>query len=260
MANPPDSTKLTQAFLKKIKGGRQLVEMLASLPMVAFFIKNTDSQFVFANPQLLTILNCQHDWQVIGKQDRDFFSAAIAASFVEEDRLVMRLRKPLTRYVQMVPHLSGPVCWYVVSKSPIFDAEDQIAGVAVLMYELHEMKGASPSLQRLEPALKYLHMHYQEKIETCDLAQLTHLSESQFVRLFRKLIGETPMRYLIQMRIHAACQELLATDQSAGEIALKCGFYDQSAFTRAFQERIGQTPSAYRKRFLGDLTAKVRSR
>jgi len=38
------------------------------------------------------------------------------------------------------------------------------------------------------------------------LAGLVHWSESPFVRQFQLLLGESPMRYLVRQRLHAACK------------------------------------------------------
>jgi hypothetical protein len=46
---------------------------------------------------------------MLGKMDRDFFPRELAASFVDEDRRVMRTGKTRTYYSQMVPDISGPL-------------------------------------------------------------------------------------------------------------------------------------------------------
>ena len=125
--------------------------------------------------------------------------------------------------------------------------------MAIVLYDLHEVGGVTQHFQQMEPALRHLHTRFREPIETNHLAALTHLSERQFTRLFNKLLGETPMRYLIRQRIRAACQELIASTRTVGAIALDCGFYDQSAFTRAFREQTSLTPNAYRQRHFGAL-------
>ena len=238
-------------FFTRLGGGLQLGGLFATLPMVAFFAKDARSRFVCANARTLQIFNRQHEWQVLGKRDLDFYPLEISATFVEEDRRVIRTGKSLTRYAQMVPDVGGPLRWYLVSKAPLRDTRGHICGVAIVMYEIHEVRGVAQPFQRLEPALRHLHTHFREPMETRQLAALTHLSESQFVRLFRNLLGETPMRYLVRQRIHAACHDLIASTHPAGTIALDCGFYDQSAFTRAFRTQTGQTPAAYRQRYSG---------
>ena len=236
-------------FLRRLGGGLQLTRLFEAMPMVAFFAKDEASRFVQVNARVLQIFGCQHEWEVLGKTDFDFRPPEVAAVFIEEDRRVMRTGRTLERYIQMVPDIAGPLRWWLVTKMPLRDGRGRVCGIAGAMYELHEVYGVLQPFARLEPALRHLHSHYAEPIETCQLARLVHLSESQFVRQFHRLLGEPPMRYLVRQRIHVACQELIATDKTAGAIALDCGFYDQSAFTRAFREIIGSTPLAYRRHF-----------
>ncbi|MBI5773747.1 MAG: AraC family transcriptional regulator [Verrucomicrobia bacterium] len=242
--------RFQQAFIDRMGDGLQLSALFGTLPMIAFLAKDKESRFVCANARTLKIFNLEHEWQMLGKRDRDFFPRELAASFVDEDRRVMRTGKTRTYYSQMVPDINGPLNWYVVSVAPLRDARGRTCGVAIVLYDMHEVGGVTHHFQQLEPALRDLHARFREPIETRQLAALTHLSERQFTRLFSKLTGETPMRYLIRQRIRAACQDLIATDHTAGAIALDCGFYDQSAFTRAFRAQTGQTPSAYRRRHL----------
>jgi len=235
-------------FLKRTGLDLQMAGLFEALPMVAFFAKDEQSRFVRVNRRLLQILGCQQEWQVLGKTDFDFRPPEIAAVYIEEDRRVMQTGQRLLRYVQMVPDIRGPVRWYLVSKIPLQNARGRVCGIAGAMYETHEIGGALQPFHRIEPALRYIHLRFREPMTTRQLAALAHLSERQFVRLFRQLLGEGPMHYLVRQRVHAACHELIATDHPAGAIALDCGFYDQSAFTRAFRAFTGTTPSAYRRR------------
>lgn len=237
-----------QRFLRRIGGGLQLGRLFEAMPMVAFFAKDEASRFVRVNARLLQILGCQREWEVLGKTDFDFRPPEVAAVFIEEDRRVLRTGRALARYIQMVPDIAGPLRWWLVTKMPLRDLAGRVCGLSGAMYELHEVYGVLQPFARLEPALRHLHSHYREPVTTGQLARLVHWSESQFARQFQHLLGEPPMRYLVRQRLHAACEELIATDKTAGAIALDCGFYDQSAFTRAFRALIGSTPLAYRRR------------
>lgn len=242
--------RFQRAFLDRLGADVQLAGLFESLPMVAFFAKDEHSRFVRVNARLLQILGCRHEWQVLGKTDFDFRTPEIAAVYIEEDLRVMRTGQRLLHYVQMVPDIGGPLRWWLVTKMPLRDVRGRVCGVAGAMHELHEVHGFLYPFERLEPALRYIHIHFREPMTTRQLASLVHLSERQFVRLFRHFLGEPPMRYLLRQRIHAACHELIATDQTAGAVALTCGFYDQSAFTRAFRALTKTTPCAYRRRHL----------
>jgi AraC family transcriptional regulator len=73
------------------------------------------------------------------------------------------------------------------------------------------------------------------------------VSPYHFSRLFKQATGFSPYQFLIECRVLAA-QQLLRTQRalSLGEIAFRCGFADQSSFTRCFRQRTGLTPKQYR--------------
>jgi transcriptional regulator GlxA family with amidase domain len=87
---------------------------------------------------------------------------------------------------------------------------------------------------------------YSERLTVDELAELAGVSVSTLERTFRKLFSVSPTGYLTRVRLHAAKRALLETDESINSIALDCGFYDQSHFTKKFRAAFGQTPSKYR--------------
>jgi AraC family transcriptional regulator len=74
------------------------------------------------------------------------------------------------------------------------------------------------------------------------------VSPYHFSRLFKQATGFSPYQFLIECRVLAA-QQLLRSQRglSLGEIAFRCGFADQSSFTRCFRQRTGLTPKQYRE-------------
>jgi AraC-like DNA-binding protein len=79
---------------------------------------------------------------------------------------------------------------------------------------------------------------------------LAGLSAKHFARAFRQSTGVPPHRWLIEKRIERAKALLLGGGLSLAEIALACGFADQSHFTAAFRRGTGITPGAYRRETL----------
>lgn len=252
-AEKTTALRFQKNFFDRIGVGLQLSALFSNLPMIAFLAKDEQSRFVCANAPTLKIFDLEHEWEMLGKTDADFFSRPLAESFVEEDRRVMTTGDTRTYYSQMVPDIAGPLNWYVVTVAPLRDPLRRICGVAIVLYDLHEVGGVAQPFSQLEPALRHLHARFREAITTAELASLCHLSERQFTRVFRRLLGESPMRYLIRQRLHAARHDLLASDRPAGAIAVDLGFYDQSAFTRAFREAAGVTPAKYREQHLREL-------
>ena len=80
-----------------------------------------------------------------------------------------------------------------------------------------------------------------------DLARECGLSLTSFSRAFRKTVGTPPHRWIIQQRIELAKAMLRGGSKSLADIALECGFSDQSHFTRFFTAAVGASPGFWRQ-------------
>ncbi|MBQ4320808.1 MAG: helix-turn-helix transcriptional regulator [Oscillospiraceae bacterium] len=79
-------------------------------------------------------------------------------------------------------------------------------------------------------------------------AERVHLSQSQLRRLFRKVLGRSPLEYLQDVRLSMAKNLLLYSSLSVGEIAVRCGYDSYSYFSRAFRKQTGLCPTQFRRR------------
>lgn len=79
------------------------------------------------------------------------------------------------------------------------------------------------------------------------LAQECRLSVSHFSRLFRHSVGQPPHRWLMMQRVERAKCLLRETGLSLAEIALACGFCDQSHMSRCFKSIVGAGPGMWRR-------------
>jgi AraC-like DNA-binding protein len=80
------------------------------------------------------------------------------------------------------------------------------------------------------------------------LAVHATLSRSQFLRLFRKHYGVSPIELQQRLRIEAAMTLLKTTSLLSKEIAARIGFCDEYAFSRTFKKRTGMTVTRFRDR------------
>ncbi|NTX50736.1 AraC family transcriptional regulator [Myxococcus sp. CA039A] len=87
-------------------------------------------------------------------------------------------------------------------------------------------------------------------VSLADLARTCGLSERHFARAFRETTGQPPHRWLVGRRLEKARQLLEAATQSLSEIAVACGFANQSHFTRTFTRVVGTSPGAWRRQHL----------
>jgi AraC-like DNA-binding protein len=79
-----------------------------------------------------------------------------------------------------------------------------------------------------------------------ELAAEAGLSVRQFCRAFRASTGMSPHQYVLTQRVERA-QNLIAAGKPLAEIALLCGFTDQSHFSRVFTRHVGLSPAAFRR-------------
>lgn len=84
-------------------------------------------------------------------------------------------------------------------------------------------------------------------LRLADLAEACGVSVSHFSHAFRESMAMPPHRWLLRRRVERAKALMLTPRLSLAEIALQCGFSDQSHFTRAFRRFVGVTPSSWRR-------------
>jgi AraC-like DNA-binding protein len=80
-----------------------------------------------------------------------------------------------------------------------------------------------------------------------DMAQACQLKRTQFALIVKKLTGESPLRYLIRLRINKAREMLRDSSLQITKIALLCGFSNSQYFAKTFKEMTQRKPLEYRK-------------
>ncbi len=226
----------------------QWLELFDNLPGVFFYAKDLQHRFRRVNRAMAELHGCGSPAEMVGRGDRDFHPPALAAQYVEEDLVVMRTGEALLDRNWLVPGADGLPRWFLSSKFPLRNRGGQVAGIAGVMrpHEGVGDGGKSPHA-RLIPALKHVIGHFGEPVTMEDLAALCHFSVSQLQRDFQRCFGCTPSSYLLGVRLLMARSRLQQTSDPIGVIALECGFYDQSHFTRSFQKANGLSPLNYRR-------------
>lgn len=99
---------------------------------------------------------------------------------------------------------------------------------------------------RLARVLEYISYHFAEALTLERLAAEACISKYHFVRLFRERVGQSPHKYLAEIRLDTAQRMLISTDLSIAEIAVECGYSTASHFSTAFARRFGMTPTSFR--------------
>ncbi|MGJ9423292.1 helix-turn-helix transcriptional regulator [Aeromicrobium sp. CF3.5] len=87
---------------------------------------------------------------------------------------------------------------------------------------------------------------YSDELTIDDLAETAFYSKFHFTRVFHRLTGVTPGRFLSAVRIQKAKELLLRTDLTVTEISHGVGYASCGTFSSRFAQSVGVSPSAYR--------------
>lgn len=102
---------------------------------------------------------------------------------------------------------------------------------------------------RVEPvrqAQEHLRRHLDQPLRVGDLARAAGLSTSHFSALFRAATGGGVLEYLKRLRMARACELLITTPRTVGEVAAAVGYEDPFYFSRQFRAVHGCSPVQYR--------------
>ena len=100
----------------------------------------------------------------------------------------------------------------------------------------------------LQKILHYINKHYTEPINLTSIAEKFGFSTSYITKLFRNFLGKGTVDYINDLRLTAACEYLISSNHTIGEISNKIGFSNQYYFDRLFKRKYGVTPKEFRKR------------
>ena len=109
-----------------------------------------------------------------------------------------------------------------------------------------EVSTHDKNYRKLRSVLSYIESHYAEKIQISELSEIIHVCDDRLIRLFKEVTGETPIEYIMNLRIEAGIKLLSSTDLSIADIADQTGFGSATYMTRVFQQKLNTTPGKYR--------------
>ena len=145
------------------------------------------------------------------------------------------------RYFMLKAYLIQVICLLLR-----FDRQEEIADQHCLAG--YEFK--SPNKKYVvQQIMKYMENHYKEKISLDQIAENMYLSPFYISKLFKSETGDTPINYLISLRMEKA-KELLDQNStlSVQEAAAAVGYEDAYHFSKLFKKFYGLSPLYYKAR------------
>jgi len=110
-------------------------------------------------------------------------------------------------------------------------------------------KSCIPSTKNklVNQVLDYIHENYMNDISLISITEQLNISSVYMSQLFKKELGLSPIKYIINYRIDRAKYLLRETDESIYNIAVKVGFWEPKHFSKTFKRITGMTPTQYKR-------------
>lgn len=99
----------------------------------------------------------------------------------------------------------------------------------------------------LKNARRHLESNCLRAVSLAEIARVSGMHRVHVSREFRKHFGTTIGEFLRNLRVQHARRLLKSTTQTLTDIALDCGFADQSHFSATFRRLTGLTPAVFRQ-------------
>ncbi len=223
-----------------------LERLFNQAPDMAFFIKDAAGCYVAVNQSLVERHGLQHKSQVLGKRPCDICPGDFGRIPSAQDATVLRTGRPILDHLELhwyAPHKPG---WCLTTKLPMRDGTGTVVGLIGVSRDVRAPIETRDIPIEFAAALDDFENHVADHVTPSMLARRARLSPHRFARLMKRFFGLTPSQFIAKTRIAAASRMLSETEQSVADIALACGFYDHSAFTRMFRAMTGLTPTQFR--------------
>ncbi|SAK49588.1 AraC family transcriptional regulator [Caballeronia temeraria] len=111
--------------------------------------------------------------------------------------------------------------------------------------DLEEMHTATLR-EKVCASARWITQNCAKPISIVDAARMSSMSERNFLRLFKREIGITPLQYLLRARLDLTCKLLKSTDLPVDKIARRAGLSNGERLSKLFRKELSMSPSEFR--------------
>ena len=242
------AASIRKPFFDSIAGMLPLDRLFDGVPDIVFFVKDAKGRYMAVNDTLASRCGLTDKDQAIGRSAEELFPPPLGDAFAQQDREILSGRPAIRDHLELHLYHGGRSGWCLTFKEPILGKNGGIAGICGISRDLQATGAGDGDFAAMSAAIDHIHRRYDEALRLPALAEIAGLSVYQFDQRIRSLFHVTAGQYLIKVRIEAACKHLTDTTVPIAQIALSCGYSDQSAFSRQFKQAVGISPLAYRRK------------
>ena len=121
-----------------------------------------------------------------------------------------------------------------------------VVGLVGMSRDVRPASDSFAETEAISAVLAHARDNLDQPLRLPDLAARAGLSVFRFDQRIRALFGMSAGQYVTRLRIEHACERLRHGTTPIAEIALECGYADQTAFSRQFRKVVQLTPQKYR--------------
>ena len=225
---------------------RLLEQLFDHMADTAFFIKDTAGRYLAVNESLVERHGLRSKSQLLGRRPCDVCPGDFGRIPAEQDAFVICTGRPIIERLELQWYLPQKPVWCLTTKLPLHDRAGGVSGIIGISKDVRLPIPTKEIPEGVAAALRRLETGYADPLTPAELAGIAGLPAARFARLTKRIYGVSPLQLITKTRIAAASRLLRETDRNVAEIALECGFYDHSAFTRAFRAVTSVTPTQFR--------------
>lgn len=213
---------------------------------LVFFIKNRRGEYVVVNQTLVERCDRREKDELIGRRADEVFPPPFGANYRAQDENVLRHGAAIFNQLELHFYAGGGRGWCLTNKLPLRDRAGGVIGLVGVSKDLHSADRRGDDYAAVAKVVQHIQNHFDEPLRVKKLAGMAGLSGYQFEQRLRKIFQITAGQLIQKVRMENAVRELRASRATIAEVALNCGYSDQSAFTRQFRQTTGLSPSEYR--------------
>jgi AraC-like DNA-binding protein len=238
-----------EGFSSRLMPGHIAPALFQALPDVFFWIKDGDGRFVYMNKAFCHEVAMGDASDLVGLKDEDLFPSVLAMNYQRGDEAVLESGVAFWNKSELIPTRAGGVEWRSTSKIPLKNIDGKWVGTAGISRRMGHVEGLPMPTRhhKLAVIVAAIYEHLEKGVGIAELAKAASVSVSTLERLFKQHMDTTPRRFIMQVKMSAACDRLINTDMRVKEIASSLGYEEHANFTRAFTKEIGMSPRSYQK-------------
>lgn len=234
-------------FLDRVASPRFCERLFAHLPDVVFCLKDRERRYQAANLAFSIRLGIDDPRKLLGKTAEAFFPPHLAEAYRAQDLQVLETGREMCDRLELVTNRDGSLGWYLATKVPLHDAQGRVIGIASISRDLGAPREEDLEFAGVARIVGHVQANLDAELRLDALAAMAGLSPTQLDRRMRRVFQLTTSQFIRKSRIEHAVQLLATTTLPVAEIALACGYGDQTALTRQFRAMVGMPPATYRE-------------